>query len=295
MFYEVITNPYKRNDVFRCTHPSHQKFNHQVSAYHVLKEKKCYPDGCLFFEWHCSLLEKGNRCVHGYQYAGKKCKGCTHYFDEKFHFQPECLLNDDAYQKFEEEAEQFNAWLEAVYYKCVACSGRIQSVKPWFEYYCHHHQKKRIFKGYLLVFENGFIGNHPFHGHFYVRISDKLMKQYGFVSKMKIDFVAEVRYNQGRIVLYFPKAIEILNRGWGYRWSRSKALVALKTGTTLKYQTKTCLSCTWSVLIDSVDEREQPLLRTRKLHCIKGVPDPDVCSYHLMKRFRKKLKKTKNE
>ena len=287
----TIQNPFKRTDVFQCQHPSHRKFNYKVSAHHVLNEKNCYPDGCLYFEWHCSLMEKGNRCIHGYQYVGRKCKGCTHYLDEKFHFQPTCLLSDIELKVFEEQKERFSAWLEEVKWKRFSCAGRILSVKPWFESHYTHHQKKQIFKGYLLVFKNGFIGRSLFDGPFYVRVSHALMQQHRFLPKMKLEFTSEVRYDMGRIVLFFPKGIEIFNRGWGYHWTKSKALVALKTGTIFQNQPEGCLSCTWSLLIDVLDDRDGQIIKKRELHCMKGVTDSQLCTYAVFKRVRKKLKK----
>lgn len=284
----VIRNPYKRTDVFRCLHPSHSLFHHRVSPYHVLKRKRCFPQGCLYFDWHCSLMEKGSRCIHGYQYVGKNCKGCTYYLEEKYNFQPECCLSPADYQAFLAETETFDTWLEEGEHKRFACSGRIQSVKPLFELACSHQQKQRLFKGYLLVFKRGYIGNQLFDDFLYVRISESQMARHRFISRMKLEFTAEVRFD-GRLVLFFPKSIEILTRGWGYHWTRSKALVALKTGTLLEHQSEQCLACTWSLLMDVRDDESSESYR--KLHCMKGVRQPEVCSFAVFQRVRKKMKK----
>jgi hypothetical protein len=58
-----LVNQYKRQDIFRCTHDSHSRFNHAVSTYHVLKVKRCFPDGCTYFRWKCRNLNKGISCT----------------------------------------------------------------------------------------------------------------------------------------------------------------------------------------------------------------------------------------
>ena len=87
-----MINQYKRTDVFRCNYESHAKFENKVSVYHVLKKKKCWPTGCLSFKWTCRLLNKGKKCIRGYDFMGKKCDGCSYYDDIKIHNQPQSLI-----------------------------------------------------------------------------------------------------------------------------------------------------------------------------------------------------------
>ena len=78
-----MINPYKRTDIFRCKYPAHARFEHQVSTYHVLRVKNCFPQGCLSFKWRCELMDKGKRCIKGFKFIGKKCFGCRFFYDEK--------------------------------------------------------------------------------------------------------------------------------------------------------------------------------------------------------------------
>jgi hypothetical protein len=263
--------------VFRCNQEAHRHFQGRVSVYHVLKEKGCYPEGCLYFFWHCMLLEKGNPCILGYKSVGRRCRGCTYYNDEKVHLQPERILDEKAYRDFLDELDIFESWLERVRYKHHAIAGRIKIIKPWFEItrlHCENHLRLR---GYLLIFKRGFIGNESFEDTFYVRVSERLMKIYGFVPKMKIELFGEVREDRGRIVIHRPRTIEIQSRGWGRPWNRDRALVAVRTASLLTIQTDQCLSCPWGALADVIQRQDDEVNRYRHLYCLKGVANPEGC------------------
>ena len=272
-----MRNAYKRLDVFRCSQEAHSEFEGRVSVYHVLKEKQCYPQGCLYFLWHCALLEKGNRCVQGYRYVGKNCKGCTYYVEEKIHLQPELLLDEEAYRVFLEDLDDFEDWLASVSFRRLAVAGKIKNVKPWFERTLYPKENRVRLMGYLLVFRRGFLGTTAFEDTFYVRVSERLVREYGFVPKMKVEMVGEVREDRGRIVVHRPGRVEVIKRGWGKPWRRDEALVAVRTATLLEEQPDPCLACRWGSLVDVVDRREAEEHRYRRLYCLKGVAEPDGC------------------
>jgi len=280
-----MKNPYKRMDVFRCNQEAHRHFQGRVSVYHVLKEKRCYPEGCLYFIWHCMLLEKGNRCIHGYNTVGKRCQGCTYYNDEKVHLQPDRILDETSYDAFLDEFDDFESWLESVRYKNLPIAGRIKIIKPWFELTRLHRENHGKLRGYLLVFKHGFIGNQPFEDTFYVRISEKLMKIFSFVPKMKVELMGEVREDRGRIVIHRARNVEIHSRGWGRPWNRDRALVAVKTASLLKNQTDQCLACPWGALADVIDKQDQEVNRYRHLYCLKGVSDPESCCIQALEKI----------
>ncbi|HDQ44665.1 MAG TPA: hypothetical protein ENN17_04085 [bacterium] len=274
----IIRNPYKRLDVFRCSQEAHARFDGRVSAYHVLKEKRCYPDGCLYFLWRCALMEKGRPCIHRYRYVGKNCKGCTYYLEEKIHIQPQNLLDPGAYESFLEEVEQFDDWLDRIRYRRMDIAGRIRIVKPWFEQTKQGGETHTRLRGYLLVVRNGFIGLDRFEDTFYVRVRERHMHESGFVPKMKIELEGEIREDRGRIVIHRPRKIEILKKGWGRPWSRDRALVAVRTATLLREQTDLCLGCPWGALADiTEEEKDGETRRYRNLFCLKGIPQPDGC------------------
>ncbi|MBN1783118.1 hypothetical protein JW948_18425 [bacterium] len=279
-----MINPYKRLDVFRCSQDAHHGFQGRVSVYHVLKEKKCFPEGCLYFIWRCSRMEKGEPCIHKYNYIGKNCRGCTYYIEDKVHLQPECLLAEPEYEAFLESLEQYDAWLENNRFRRLAVAGRIRIVKPWFERIIYPRENHTKLLGYLLVFRKGYIGMQAFDDTFYVRISDPVQKAHRFVPKMKVEFEGELRENRGRIVFHKPGKFEFLTRGWGNPWKKDRALVAVRTATLLKEQPDMCLNCPWGALTDVSDKREEPVRFYRNLYCLKGMADPEVCYVRLRKR-----------
>ena len=97
----------------------------------------------------------------------------------------------------------------------------------------------------------------------------------------------ELRENRGRIVIYFPKKIEIFNKGWGHVLSRDESLVAIKTAVLLKEQPDQCLECSWGVLIDVFDRRDRIEKKYRNLYCLKGIADPFGCYINAIKKIRK--------
>jgi hypothetical protein len=272
-----MDNPYKRKDVFRCRHEAHRRFGGKVSAHHVLREKKCWPFGCIYFLWHCARLEKGGRCPHRFTVPGRKCAGCTHYIEEKLHFQPELAADQAAFGRFLEDREAFDAWFEKACSVRQNVAGRIAAVKPWFERSVEAWGASLRLRGYLLVIRRGFIGMEALDDVFYVRVPRTLMAQHRFVAKMKIELSGELREDRGRMVILHPKAVEILNRGWGYIWTDDHALVAVRTAALLKEQPDLCLSCPWGALADVVDRSDGDEKKYRNLYCLKGITDHEAC------------------
>lgn len=283
-----MINPLKRTDVFRCRQEAHRRFGGAVSAYHVLREKKCWPAGCLYFVWHCVKLEKGGRCPQGFTVPGRKCGGCTHYAEDKLHFQPERLIEGAAYDAFLEDLEAYEAWIEKASRGRPQVAGRIAAVKPWFERTVLAGGSRLRLRGYLLILRNGFVGVEAVDGPFYVRVSPGLMASFGFTAKMKVEMTGEIREDRGRIVVSHPKQVETRGRGWGWRWTDEKALVAVRTASHLDRQPEQCLSCPWGALADVSDYSEPEESRYRSLYCLKAVADPEGCYVNAMGKLRRK-------
>ncbi len=206
--------------------------------------------------------------------------------DEKIHLQPTLLLKPEAFSSFLNELENYESWMERVLFKRLTLLGRIQTIKPWFEKTVRPHETCTSLRGYLLVFKKGFIGTEPFDDTFYVRVSESLMHQYRFVPKMKLEWVGEIRLDRGRIVVSHPGRVEILSKGWGFPWTREKALVAVRTATYFEEQHETCLACPWGSLVDTVDLSDVEERRYRHLYCLKGIAGPEGCYVKLEKKAR---------
>ncbi len=282
-----MINPYKRMDVFRCQQDAHKRFNGCVSAWHILKEKKCYPQGCLYFLWHCVLKEKGMKCIHGYDYIGRNCHGCTYFEEEKVHLQPSLLLDQEDFEIFEESIEAYDSWILSVQYRRLEIAGRISQIKPWFQKHIDSHHSRLKLMGYLVVFQKGFIGLDAYDSPFYMRISEHQLKEYGFRPKMRIDCIGEIREDHGRLIIHKPGSVEVHNKGWGYVMKKHEALVAIKTAIHLEDQPESCLHCRWSSLADVIDKSSGETVRKRSLYCLKGIVDPTGCYLRIQSKSTK--------
>ncbi|MFO7888717.1 MAG: hypothetical protein R6V04_00100 [bacterium] len=272
-----MINQYKRHDVFKCKHDAHKSFNYRVSVYHILYEKKCYPEGCINTVWHCILKERGKRCVKGFNYVGRECKGCTYYRDEKIHLQPELLLDKEEYQHYLNDLEDFEDWLVSSKNKTHNLRGEVISVKPWFQEFILPDQKQRKLRGYLLVLKKNFIGITSFNDILYVRISERMMRRYNFAPQMVIEFLGEINIDRGRILIKRPHSIEIVQNTTEEAWNRDKALVAVRTATKFRQQVDKCLECPWGCLADVKDNREKKNNFYRNIFCLKAISDWRDC------------------
>ena len=291
-----IRNPYKRRDVFSCAQEAHARFKGRVSVYHVLKEKKCYPDGCLYFEWRCIRKEKGELCIHKYKFIGRNCKGCTYYWEEKMHFQPLCLVDQKTMDDLMEQIESFEMWLQSVRYKRLPVAGKIHTVKPWFEKTKTPHQNQLHFKGYLLILKTGHIAFDYFADTLYVRISEAHMRAHAFQPGMRFECQGEVREDRGRLVIHKPGQFEISGKGRGIAWTREKALTGMKTATQHEEQPEQCLQCPWGILTDVRETTSEGEGFSRQLHCLKGIESAEACYIYALhkERIRKRRKKNKS-
>jgi hypothetical protein len=270
-----MKNPLKR-DVFRCDHPAHKRFGGRVSAYHVMKEKACFPDGCLVFLWRCEIKEKGGRCVRGFGHVGKLCRGCTHYNEEKLHFQPRSVLNSEEESEFREDLENFETWLDGVRGKRLPVAGKIASIKPWLEKTVGVETHWRV-RGYLLVVKEGFIGLESVEDAIFVRVPDSLMRSQKFETGMRIDLTAEIGEDRGRLIVVRPRSVELSGTGEGGPPGRDAMAVAAKLSTRMDDQPDRCLECRHGLLVDLDNPRESGVKHRRELYCVKGMTDSENC------------------
>jgi hypothetical protein len=279
---KVLINQYKRQDVFRCSHQAHFRFEKNVSVYHVLKEKKCFPEGCIYFLWKCTLLNKGKSCPKGYRHVGRDCFSCKNYFDEKIIYRPEIILDEKGYKKFERELEEFEEWLEATVGKWVEFSGTVNSVKPHFRKIKFGSKEALNFPGFLISFKEGYLDRVFFKDHIFVTISKKTQQNLKFARGDEVEFKAWLRTDRGRIVLERIRYVEFLHKEEAISWSLSQALVAKNTGKELDCQPERCMMCENGCLMDVVEKADKSSPIRRHLFCLMGVENPEECVYHLV-------------
>ena len=278
-----LINQYKRQDVFRCVHESHGHFNNSVSAYHVLKVKKCYPNGCIYFKWRCAKLDRGEACPRTYKHVGRTCTHCAHFYDLKIIKRPEVLLAPDDFARFQKELKRFENWLGGHCNRLVEFSGRINSVKPR---YCLGAAARRdhvVFEGFMLNFLEGAVNAQRFKDFVYVPISARQQARYRFAKGDVIVLSGYFSLAHGSVVLKKIRSVEIDARGEPCFWTESRARVAQRTGTVLDYQPDKCYACDKGVLLHKVPAELPGTPEHRKMFCLEGVNDPEWCCYSLRK------------
>lgn len=287
----TLINQHKREDVFRCGHSSHFKFQNNVSVYHVLKERRCFPQGCIYFQWKCQVLNKGNGCPKKYKHVGKSCFSCKYYYEEKHCYQPEVLLSESEFVIFKRELEDYDHWLDQLLGKKVAVRGVINSIKPHLRKNILHKKEQMSFLGFLASFSSGYIDRIFFDDYFYLNLSPRTQERFSLSPSDKIDFWARLKTDRGRIVFYSPKEIEVVSKDLeeklpdDLKWDLSQILVARKTGTEFDVQPEKCFACDKGILLDISEEDSRGKRNYRHIFCLQGTKNPESCLYDLKRKI----------
>ena len=278
-----LINQYKRQDVFRCVHESHAHFDGRVSVHHVLREKGCYPGGCLYFLWRCRLLNKGSPCPRKYEHVGRKCFGCKDYYDEKVNNHPDLLLDDESYKEFIEELRLFEEWLQDVRGREISFLGTVRSVKPMLTRMTSRKHESMRFEGYLVCFAEGYFDMLHLQDACYLVLRRGAYQRHRFGRDDRLEFRCLVKVDRGRILLTRPRGIEIEERGEGPVWNETEARVAARTGTVIAGQPEPCMACERGCLVDVIGDRERGPGRRRELVCLEGQAGPEGCPFRIEK------------
>lgn len=173
----IKKNLYKQTDIFKCVHDAHLHFKAQMSPYHILIEKKCYPHGCVYFHWKCRLLAKQHKCFRNFTKVGKECFNCRYFYEEKIHQYPEFLAAQSKSAEFLQNFDEFNEWVQQLKNKRVLCEGTISEVKPDFILKKNDDHYTLFLGGYLVCFAEGYLDNQFFEDRFYLSISTITQKK----------------------------------------------------------------------------------------------------------------------
>lgn len=272
-----MRNLYKRMDVFRCNQDGHQRFENVVSVWHVLRERSCYPEGCIYFQWRCRHPRGEKGCSHGFQHVGKRCLSCPHFYDEKILRYPCLLLSPEEYRGFLQELRGFERWLREVSGREVSVGGTINSVKPWFKEVVRLPRSGVAFRGFLLNFAEAYLGLIRWEDLCYVTIGKGMQARHRFRRGDQVSFRARVQMDRGRLVLGRVREVEIEGRAEGEFWTESKALLAQRFGRSFFSQPERCLACEKGALLDVIDEAGGSERKDRRLFCLEGIPDYRFC------------------
>ena len=273
-----MINQYKRVDVFRCQNRAHAKLGKRVSVYHVLKVKKCYPNGCVYFRCKGQKLNKGESCPRDYKHGGRLCFGCKYFYDEKVAHQLEMVLPKAQQAEFWEDLDAFEDWLEEIRGRRHSILGRIQSVKPQLEKRILGKDEQLSLRGFLLVFRDTYIGQTHFEDFTYAAVPVSAYKRWVFRPGDELEFSAVVNEDQGRLVYSRLRDVEFSRRGEGEApWTQKEIPLLLKTATEFRIQPEKCLYCPYGTLVDVTERSARGNFRYRRLFCLKGIHDPATC------------------
>ncbi len=276
-----MKNLYKKLDIFKCKSLGHDKFENRVSVYHVLRARKCYPQGCIYFQWKCKLLNKGKSCTRGYSFVGRKCFGCKHFYDEKINNQPILQVSESDYENFLAELDNFEDWIREIEYRTIDIEGKIVSVKPALNKTIQPKNVRLSLSGYFLHFQEAFVDRTHWEDHCYAFIYPDQQKRYQFAPGDHFDFRATVKFDRGRLVFKKLHAIDFLSRSGKSTWTNSEALVTKFSVVSLSRQRNKCLRCHFGVLVDVTDFTRNTRQKRRELMCLKSVQNPADCIFHL--------------
>ena len=245
----------------------------------MLKSKQCYPQGCIYFNWRCRILNKGKTCPRKFKHVGRHCFNCKEFYDEKEIYIPELVVNNEEYKKFTSSLNNFEYWLEDLRGTEVTFSGVINSIKPSFFKKAGRQDHQLSFDGFLLNVKDGYINLDHFKDYVYIKINSKMQHRYNFCKGDKINFYARLNEQDGRIVLNKVNRIDIDEKCDSDTWTEGKAHLAKRTGTIIPVQYEKCLNCDKGSLLDIRKDSK----RHRMLFCLEGIKDPQYCSYTISK------------
>lgn len=275
-----MRNCYKRDDVFVCRHESHRGFDHRVSAYHVLIEKRCHPDGCLEFQWKCKLLGKGGTCPKDYRHVGSNCTNCRHYYEEKLQRRPEVLLSEREFGLFLEDCHDFDDWLSARRHRVIEVGGEITDVRPYLVMERDERRSGLALHGFLLRLHPGYVGLDGFDEPLYVRINRGQQQRHKLAPGDRIECEGEIDLDRGRIVATRVRRLSVEQRSGRPAASWDRALLDRTGAVTLADQPERCLRCERGALVDVQVRGEGGA--GRKLVCLEGIGRPQDCPYEAL-------------
>jgi hypothetical protein len=271
-------NCYKREDVFLCRHESHGRFDHRVSAYHVLVEKRCHPEGCVAFAWKCKRMHKGEGCPKGYHHVGSNCTQCRFYDEEKIQRRPEVLLEPAAFADFLEECRAFDEWLEQARARPQDLGGLVTDLRPRLVRRVDGRRSSLSLRGYLARIQPGYLGLRGIDDPLYLEVGREQQERHRIAAGDRIEAEVWMRCDRGRLVGTRPRRLRVEERGGGTPARWEQALLDRTGAVELPEQPERCLRCDRGALVDveETDPGRRPG-RRRQLLCLEGIGLPGEC------------------
>lgn len=276
-----MKNLYKNTEIFKCIHESHRDYKNKISVYHILKEKSCFPHGCIYFRWKCKQLSKKSKCHRGFSYVGRKCPSCKDYYEEKIHNYPELQISKPEFENFMKTLLEFEDWIAEHQLRPIEFAGTVAEVKPHFRQKIYPRSSFLSFYGYIAVLTPVFLGWQRFEDPVYAAISNKYLQKLRLGKAAEIEGIGEIAIDHGRLILKRMRNIEIIREGEKNYWNEQRVLLARETATEFPSQPETCLNCQFGALVDVEYLRDHHTHSRRKLFCLKGLADFRDCYMHI--------------
>lgn len=229
------------------------------------------------FRWSCALRNKGKRCYRRFNYVGRLCEGCTHYIDEKIHYQPTIILSGAAFEAFERERQDFDEWMNKHENRDLDILCEVSSIKPRFKKTMSSGKGQLRLDGYLLVMRHGYIGITECDDYFYANISPNQQDRCRFAVGDKFEAMGRMSLNRGRLLFHKIWSVVFVHRSNKPTWNNSKALVARTSAAEFSMQPEACIRCPHGVLVDTVIFMDGQKQFKRSLYCLEGIKSPELC------------------
>jgi hypothetical protein len=278
----IIRNIYKSKGIFTCKHPTHEKFDFEVSPYHIFKQKNCFKSGCVEFLWQCRVDTKGKKCPRGYKHVGRNCFSCKYYHEEKICRMPAANIDNESLEQFLKDLDEYEYWLSTVENKRIKFSGQISAVFPSIIKIINDGRTSTRLNGFFIKFDRGHIGYDLFDDSVYLRVGSRFLKNHRPSPGDEIECEAELKNDRGRILLTRPSHVELDRNGGEPVIDYSRALVGKTTGAIVADDSKLCRDCPYGALLDIevISPREK---RYRRFYCLRGVEHAYTCPIRLEK------------
>lgn len=288
-----MKNQLKRQDIFRCNHEAHDSFGSVVSVYHVMFEKRCFPQGCITFEYGCRLSKGSRKCPRRFKFVGRMCHDCRDHYEHKIQNTPRIVCTDSEYRLFELDLERFEMWVDSIANRKVEIFGDVTGVKPRFVKKIMGRKEYLEIKGFLVFMEKARIHNVTFEDTLYLSVSRGQQESFRFNRGDMVELTGVPSLDRGRLVVDSVRVKGFDRRGDGKIWTPGEALVARATAQPFTHQTERCLSCPEGTLVDVVTMEYDGEKTSREIYCLKGFAHPSMCYETVMtcpERARKVMK-----
>jgi hypothetical protein len=267
-------NLYKAT-IFKCAHRLHRHAEKGTSVWHILKQKECYPGGCLSFRPRCEQFDRRRKCPRKKRRLEPSCASCQYFYEEKRNFQPDPVLSDAEMKRFWRELEEFEDWLGEIKDRRLEVRGKVEKVLP---HLVRQQRRSITCRGILFFFTTGIIGRDIFEDPFYARLSSNVYERAQIAAGDEIDFEGQLIIDRGRLVFNRVGQIDLVRPGDAEFVSMDNFRRVRIAGSEIDGQPNKCLQCRHGLLIDDLDSdgRSRP---RRLMYCLKGVADYRYCPY----------------